>query len=377
VFVVAVFAALFHELMALEGREYSWVTGVYWTLTAMSTLGFGDITFESDLGRAFSVLVLLSGIVLLLIVLPFAFIRFFYAPWLEAQIRARAPRSISDDVSGHVIICRWDDITRGLAQRFQLLDIPYCVIEPDPTRAAQIHGDDVPVITGELDAAGTYRAAGVTRARAVFASLDDPTNTNITLTIREISASVDVIATAEHGESIDLIELAGATHVLPLKRQLGEQLAGRVNALHCEAHVIGRFRNLLIAEFPVHRTPLADCTIRDTQLREVASVNVVGVWERGRLLPAFPDTQLSESSVPVVVGTQEQIQELTGLIEIFDRNPHPVLILGGGKVGRSAAVALKKRGVSVRHPTTVLSAGSELLALGTSEQRKRFHEQFG
>jgi hypothetical protein len=40
-------------------------------------------------------------------------------------------------------------------------------------------------------------------------------------------------------------------------------------------------------------------------------------------------------------------------------------------------VALKKRGVSVRHPTTVLSAGSELLALGTSEQRKRFHEQFG
>lgn len=52
----------------------------------MSTPGFGDINFESDVGRAFTILVLLSGIVLLLIMPPFAFIRFFYVPWLEAQI---------------------------------------------------------------------------------------------------------------------------------------------------------------------------------------------------------------------------------------------------------------------------------------------------
>lgn len=90
---VFVYAALFHWIMAaVEERDHSWLTGVYWTLTVMSTLGFGDITFNSDVGRAFSILVLISGIVLLLIVLPFAFIRFFYAPWLEAQIRLRAPR---------------------------------------------------------------------------------------------------------------------------------------------------------------------------------------------------------------------------------------------------------------------------------------------
>ena len=76
---IAVFTAVFHGLMVYEGQEHSWLTGVYWTLTVMSTLGFGDITFHSDAGRLFSVVVLMSGIVLLLIVLPFAFIRFFYA----------------------------------------------------------------------------------------------------------------------------------------------------------------------------------------------------------------------------------------------------------------------------------------------------------
>ena len=42
-----------------EGQAHSWLTGLYWTLTVMSTLGFGDITFHSDLGRAFSIVVLM------------------------------------------------------------------------------------------------------------------------------------------------------------------------------------------------------------------------------------------------------------------------------------------------------------------------------
>ena len=76
------YSALFHLIMELEGRQYSWITGFYWTLTVMSTLGFGDITFTSDLGRIFSMGVLLTGIIFLLILLPFTVIRFFYAPWL-------------------------------------------------------------------------------------------------------------------------------------------------------------------------------------------------------------------------------------------------------------------------------------------------------
>ena len=63
--------------MLFEEKEFSWITGFYWTLTVMSTLGFGDITFASDLGKAFTLTVLLSGIVFLLVMLPFTFIQFF------------------------------------------------------------------------------------------------------------------------------------------------------------------------------------------------------------------------------------------------------------------------------------------------------------
>ena len=80
---VALFSIVFHQIMAYEGRDYSYITGVYWTLTVMSTLGFGDITFTSDIGKLFSIIVLVSGIILIMIVMPFTFIRFVYQPWIE------------------------------------------------------------------------------------------------------------------------------------------------------------------------------------------------------------------------------------------------------------------------------------------------------
>lgn len=89
ILMVFVFTVIFHGLMELEGQEHSWVTGIYWVLVVMSTLGFRDITFQSDLGRLFSVVVLLSGSVFMLILLPFMFLQFFYVPWLDAQAAAR------------------------------------------------------------------------------------------------------------------------------------------------------------------------------------------------------------------------------------------------------------------------------------------------
>lgn len=54
VIMVSVFTVLLHWIMEMEGQKHSWVTGVYWVLVVMSTLGFGDITFQSDIGRIFS-----------------------------------------------------------------------------------------------------------------------------------------------------------------------------------------------------------------------------------------------------------------------------------------------------------------------------------
>ncbi|MGH7477500.1 MAG: potassium channel family protein [Longimicrobiales bacterium] len=348
VVVIALYSALFHVIMhRVEGQQHSWLTGIYWTLTVMSTLGFGDITFTSDIGRAFSTLVLLSGIFMLLVLLPFLFIRLFYGPWLEARVRNSAPRGLAKEVAGHVIICTYDDITPGLIGRLRTHGIPYIVIESDPARAARMHAEGIAVVTGEVDDIETYRRLNVERARLVFANLNDAANTNITLTVRELSAEVPIAALAFEHDSIDILELSGATEVLQLKQRLGEQLANRVNAGHAQAHVLGRYENVVVAEFPVHNTPLVGRTIRDSRVRQAAGVSIIGVWERGRLLPAQPDAVLTSMSVPVVVGTEEQIEQLNEFLVIYEANFNPVIVIGGGRVGRAAAQSLEAAGVTV------------------------------
>lgn len=346
--VIGSYSVIFHLIMLrAEGRYHSWITGIYWTLTVMTTLGFGDITFTSDVGRFFSIVVLLSGIVLLLILLPFMFIRLFYAPWLEAQVRLKAPREAPADVSGHVIICNYDTIAPGLIDRLRLHGIPYFVIEPDYTSAARLHGDGISVIAGEIDSSATYRRLRVSQALLVFANSSDTMNTNITLTVREVAPNVPIIGRVEDEDSIDILNLSGCDYVLPLHQRLGARLAGRVNAGHAQSHVIGKIGNLLVADFAVHNTPLAGRRIGETGLERAAGVNIIAVWKHGRLLTAGPDTLLTNESVPVVVGTEAQLLELDTILVIYDTNYSPALVIGGGKVGRATARALKEKGIPV------------------------------
>ncbi|NBC00243.1 MAG: potassium transporter TrkA [Bacteroidetes bacterium] len=346
--VMGLFGVLFQVIMVyVEGQQHSWLSGFYWVLVTMSTLGFGDIVFHTDIGRAFSMTVVVSGIILLLVVLPYAFIRYFYAPWLEAQIHARAPREAPSDMRNHVIICVYDSIAPGLIERLEEDEIPYVVLEEDPERASRLYLEGISTVAGATDDRATFEAVRASRARMVVVNDSDTENTNIILTLREVAPSVEVVALAERQASVDILQLSGADSVVALKKRLGQQLANRMNAMHAFAHPVGHFKDLLIAEVPAHNTPLAGHTIRETQLRENTGVSIIGVWERGRLMAARPDQALSHASVPVVMGTAEQLEALNELLLIYDVNPNPVLIIGGGEVGLAAARVLESKNIAV------------------------------
>lgn len=345
---VALYSLIFHAIMEYEGRSASWVTGVYWTLTVMTTLGFGDITFHSDLGKIFSTVVLLSGIIFFLILLPFTFIEFFYSPWMRAQQAARAPTQLPEKTSGHAILTQFDAVTRALIDKFKYYHYNYVLLVPTLTEALQLRDMGYKVMLGDLDDPRTYARARVDQALFVASTATDQINTNVAFTVREISASIPVFATANTHASVDILELAGCSHVLELGTMMGKVLARQVVADRTTAHIIGQFDDVMIADAAVQGTPLVGRTLRESQLREQVGINVLGVWSRGKFESISPDTPITANMILMMAGSQEGIDRYN---KRFCRGvpvAAPVVIIGGGRVGRAAGQALAVRGLDYR-----------------------------
>jgi len=342
---IAIYGILFHVIMEMEGQKHSWMTGFYWTLVTMSTLGFGDITFTSDLGRLFSMVVLGSGIVVLLIMLPFTFIEFFYAPWMEAQSRARAPRELPSTFKDHVIITHFDPITRTLIEKLKQYHKNYVLLVSDLQRALDLYDDGYKVMLGEADNPETYQKLQVHQAEMVVANGSDMFNTNVAHTVREVTEDVKIVTTANFHESVDIMKLAGADHVLHMGNLLGRALSRRTLGQDARVHTIGRMGDIVIAEATAHDTPLVGKTLRESQIRERLGINVVGIWERGKFQGSHPDTVINDYSVLMMAGSIDQLRQYDELFGIYGVSDEPVIIIGGGRVGRAAAYHLKRRNI--------------------------------
>jgi Trk K+ transport system NAD-binding subunit len=337
---IVIYSFLFQFCMGREGRQYSWVTGVYWTLTVMSTLGFGDIVFTSDAGRIFTSVVLISGVVFLLVLLPLLF--------MERQSVARVPRELPRDTSGHVVLCHYDEVTHALISRLTQYHYPYALLVPDLLEALRLHDLGFRVVMGEIDHPDTFERVRVAQAALVATTASDPVNTNVAFTVREMAETVPIIATANEPAAVDILQLAGCSHVLHLGDMLGRSLARRVSGGDAMTHVIGRFDQLLIAEATAARTPLVGKTLRQSRLREDVGISVVGVWERGHFETAGPETRISPHTVLVLAGSEQQLQQYDACFCMYNVSDEPVIILGGGRVGRATGRALEDRGLDYR-----------------------------
>jgi len=342
------YSVLFHFIAIYEGQNHSWLTGFYWTLVTMSTLGFGDIVFTSDVGRFFSMMVLFSGVLFLLIMLPFTFIEFFYAPWMKAMNQAKAPKKIDPLVKDHVIITELNAVTESLIKKLTSYKIPYVILEPDLQKALDLSDLDYNVINLDPTDFEAYSQLNIGRAKMVVAAGPDTVNTNVTFTVKEYNPDVNIVATASHADSVDILQLAGANHVVQLGEILGRSLARRTLGGNARVHVIGHIDELVIGEATAQETPLIGKTLKTSGLREATGVTVVGIWERGKFKQPLPDSLITEKTVLVLAGTVQQLRNYDELVSIYHVSDKPVIIIGAGRVGRAAAKSLDERQVDYR-----------------------------
>ncbi|HUG07391.1 MAG TPA: NAD-binding protein [Acidimicrobiia bacterium] len=349
---VAVFSVGFQVVMATEGREFSWPSAVYWTVVTMTTLGFGDIVFTSDTGRMYSIVVLLVGAVLILVLLPFTFIQLIYLPWREALREAQTPRNLPSDTKGHLILTGLGSVEEALIQRATRSGMPYVLLAENTEEALRFAEAGYRVMVGAFDEPETYRAARAEEAAMVFSARSDERNSNIVFTVREVTERAIVVATAQSEDAVDVLHLAGADHVLQLGRSLGYAFARRILTADARSSEISRFDDLVIAEASASGTELVGKTLAELEVRNRFGVSVVGLWDRGRLHAVVPHLRIGRSSILLLAGSEDSLAAYDASVAPHDADSDqalgPVLIIGGGRVGRAAARALTERSVPFR-----------------------------
>jgi Trk K+ transport system NAD-binding subunit len=377
---IAIYSILFHVLMEAEGQHHSWITGVYWTLTVMTTLGFGDITFAGDAGRLFSVVVMMTGVMFLLVILPFTFIEFFYMPWMRAQEAARTPRELPADTRRHVIFTCHDPITMALIPMLEKYGHPYVILKPHVAEALELYEQGIKVAVGELDDPLTYERLRINRAAMLVSTRSDVVNTNITFTARELNENIPIVVAASSDEARDVLELAGATLVLRLEEMMGQALARRVVGKNSAAHVIGRSQDLWIAEANVAGTELQGRSLANSKVRSRTGLSVIGVWDHGRLATVEPHTMILRHMVLMLAGSEEQIASYNRIFSRETADRGHVVIVGGGRVGRITSKALQQAGIEpviieksaervVNHPEAVIGDAIRMETLKAAKAR--------
>jgi Trk K+ transport system NAD-binding subunit len=133
-----------------------------------------------------------------------------------------------------------------------------------------------------------------------------------------------------------------------LDEMIARAFARRTMGGDAMAHTIGRFDRLLIAEAMAHRTPLVGKTLGETALRREVGVNVVGMWERGEFESPRPESQIHDDTILVLAGTAQSLRSYDDLFRTYNVSSAPVVILGGGRVGRAIARAFTRRQVDYR-----------------------------
>ena len=339
---IGLFSVGFHYLMAREGQDHTWLTGVYWTLTVMSTLGFGDITFHTDAGRLFSLVVLITGVVFLLVLLPFTFI-LPAQPQAAQTAQAQAPRELPAETRRHVLLTRHGPITQYLIKILKKHRHPYYIIAPTLAEAMELHDQNLPVVFGLFNDPETYRKLRIDQAAMVVTTRTDVINTNVTFTVREASEKIPIVTTATSESASDAMELAGASRVLRLDLMMGQALARRVIDRDASAHQIGNLDGLIIAEASAAGTVLVGQKIASSGLRGDIGVSVVGIWDCGEFQPAGPEAEINANTILLLAGTADQINRYNRQMVRAEQGESRVVIVGAGRVGRATAEALSER----------------------------------
>lgn len=185
----------------------------YFTLVTASTVGYGDVTPQTEGATLFAMSVLLLGTASFAVALGT-----LLAPAIEARL-TKALGTMSDSqlelLDDHFIVVGVGDLTGPILEELAEGNASFVVIARDTENAQRLRERGYEVITADPSEDEPLRRAGIARARALVAATDDDAqDAMVILTARELNPDLRIVAAATDRQNVKKLRRAGADTVL-------------------------------------------------------------------------------------------------------------------------------------------------------------------
>ena len=210
-----------------DGTPISVLDSLYYSTVTATTTGYGDIAPVSPRARAVTTFLVTPARVLFLIVLVGTTLELLTERFRRSRLEARWRSHVKD----HIIVAGYGTVGRsaietllagGTTRPEQIV-----VIDVDADAVTQAREAGLVAIGADATHASVWTQARVESARAVIVTCNrDDTATLVTLTVRELNASVPISVNVREAENERLLSQSGATTVV-LSSEAAGRLVGR------------------------------------------------------------------------------------------------------------------------------------------------------
>lgn len=200
----------------------------YMTVTTVATVGFQEIHPLSTSGRAFTVVLIISGVGTL-----FYLLGNLARLLLEGELRAIFGRYRTEGrmkaVTNHYIVCGYGRMGKRICKEFRAKPLPFVVIDKNPDVIASLQREGLMAVEGDATQDDVLIRAGIERAKGVVSVVNtDTENLFIVLTARGLNKDLYIVARAGDEGSEHKLMRAGANRVSSPYHIGGMQMAQAV-----------------------------------------------------------------------------------------------------------------------------------------------------
>lgn len=201
------------------------VEATFWLLDMTGIeLHYQEHAGPERLTKSFAILVRI-GLVLSAIWIGETVLTAAFGGQIQEELRTVRTQREIDELTDHVIICGYGIFGRTIANQVREKGQGVVAIERDPTEFKQIDPEKILAIEGDARREEVLRAAGIERARATVAAIDDSNaNIQIAITASQIAPDVQVIVRVGDEMYESVARRAGADEVVIPEVVSGKQV---------------------------------------------------------------------------------------------------------------------------------------------------------